>query len=101
MGIEDDQYLRLSAQRALLGRVTSRLRAVSVDIDSRRLHLSVRFIFNTTPRDSDKDAAACAGAEIIADYPGGWTISEEFVMCALPVRMSHLRVLVYARCEDP
>jgi len=100
MGVADDNSLRLSAQRALLTHVTPRLRAVSVDIDPESCRIWARFIFDDEPSETVRDTAACAGTEIIADYPESWDITEEFVACPAPTKMEHLRLLVYHRCED-
>jgi hypothetical protein len=100
MRVEDDIRLRLSAQRALLTHVTPRLRAVSLDYDSGKQRVWVRFTFDGQPSESVRDAASCAGTEVLADYPEGWDITEEFVVCPAPDPMEHRRLLVYHRCED-
>jgi hypothetical protein len=73
---------------------------VSVDCDTGRHRVWVRFIFDGPQSESVRDAAACAGTEVLADYPEGWDITEEFVVCPAPDRMEHRRLLVYHRCED-
>ncbi len=100
MGIPEDIQLRLSAQRALLTNVTPRLRAVSLDIDTEQYRIWVRFIFDGQPSETVKDTAGCIGAEILSDYPEGWNFTEEVILCCLPDKMEHLRLLVYHRCED-
>ena len=100
MGVADDTNLRLSAQRALFTHVTPRLRAVSVDVDVEACRVWTRFIFDGEPSESARDAAACAVAEIIADYPQGWDITDEFVVSPAPSKMDHLRLMIYHRCED-
>jgi hypothetical protein len=100
MGAADDISLRLKAQRALLIHVTPALRAVSMDIDVDRHRVRARFIFDGKPSDPARDAAACAGTEILSDYPDGWDITEESVVCPAPSKIDHLRVLVCHRCED-
>jgi biofilm PGA synthesis protein PgaA len=59
-----------------------------------------RFVFDGEPSEFVRDAASCAGTEMIADLPDPWTINEDFVVCPAPARMEHLRHVVYARCED-
>jgi len=100
MSVEDDVRLRLCAQQALLSHVTPDLRSVSLDIDPERRFIFVRFIFNSEPSESVRDAAACAGTEIIAEYSGDWNFDEQYMNCPAPESMSHLRLLVYLRCED-
>ena len=60
----------------------------------------VRFIFEREPSDSERDAAAGAGTEIIADYTAPWNIEEEYLVCAAPGKMKHRKWLVYHRCEE-
>lgn len=95
MSVEEDIRLRLCAQRALLTHVTPRL-----DFDAKLHRIWVRFIFDGQPSESVREAASCAGTEIVADYPEGWDIIEEFVVCPTPDKMEHRRLLVYERCED-
>lgn len=101
MGVEEDNGLRLSAQRALLTHVTPRLRAVSLDIELHTRLIRVRYVFDGPPAESARDAASRAGSEILSDYPEGWDVAEEFVATPAPGPMEHLRLLVYHRCEDP
>jgi len=100
MGVQEDNSFLLSAQRALLDRVTPRLRAVSLDYHLGEHRVWVRFIFDGEPGGVVRDAAGCAGSEILSDLPDGWDISEEFIVCPAPDRMQHRRLLVYHRCED-
>ena len=100
MGLDEDISVRLSAQRALLGHVTPELRAVSVDVDPQSRRISARFVFDGEVNETVRDAASCAGTEILSDYPEGWDIDEQFIICPAPQRPEHLRFVVYARCED-
>jgi hypothetical protein len=100
MGIEEDIGLRLSAQRALLTHITPRMRAVSLDIDPGPHQIQVRIVFDGEPSEVEREVAACAGTEILSDYPEGWDIREEYINCPAPGRMKHLRLLVYHRYED-
>jgi hypothetical protein len=100
MAVEDDVRLRLSLQRAMLTHVTSELRSVSADVTPEARLIRVRFIFAREPSDSERDAASCAATEVIADYPDGWRVDEEYCVSPTGEAMSHLRLLVYHRCED-
>ena len=100
MGHEDDADLRISAQRALLGHVVPSLRAVSLDIIPLQHRILIRFVFDAQPHDSVRDVVGCAATEIIADYPDGWEISEEIVICPAPMEIDDLRLRAYRRCED-
>lgn len=95
-----DNALRLSAQRALLTQVTPPSRSVSADIDPERKSVHLRFVFSRVPSDSERDAASCAATEVIADYPDGWVVNDEYLVVPATEKMTHLRLLVYHRCED-
>ncbi len=62
--------------------------------------IRVRFFFDGEPSDSIRDTASCAATEILADYPRGWSLDEEYLNCPAPGLMEHHRLLVYHRCED-
>jgi hypothetical protein len=100
MAAEDDVYLQLSLQRALLGAVTPELRSVSAEIDLEKLWVYIRFIFAREPSDSEREAAAVAATEVIAAFSDGWMVDEEYQVLPPEERMSFLRLLVYHRCED-
>jgi hypothetical protein len=95
-----DDYLRLSAQKALLGEVTPPMRAVSVDLDTAAPIIRVRFIFERPPSPSEQDSARSATGVLIAQYPAPWTIDEELVVTPPGQPMTHLRLIVFHRCED-
>ena len=100
LDLSEDIRLRLGAQRALLTHVTPQIRAVSIDYDADQHRVFVRLIFDSQPSQSALDAAACVGTEIIADYPEGWKITEEIVVCPAPGKMNQRRLVVYHRCEN-
>ncbi len=101
MALEDDIRLRLSAQRALLTHITTSMRAVSVDVVPEVRHARIRFIFDGEPPVAEAEAASCASAEIQTDFVDDWVVDWEIVSTPAPQAMSHLRMLVYHRCEDP
>ena len=72
----------LSAQRALLGQVAASLRAVTCEW--RDTHVQVQFIFDGEISDEDRDDVHAIGAEIIADFPAPWTISEDLLRETIP-----------------
>jgi hypothetical protein len=100
MSVRQDIYLKLSAQRALLGAVTRQLRSVSVDLDAERSLIRLRFIFDGEPSEWEREIASIASTEIISDFADGWVFDEKFVSCPAPDRMEHLRMLVYLRNEE-
>ncbi|QBH95503.1 hypothetical protein EKN56_03220 [Limnobaculum zhutongyuii] len=65
-------YLRLSAQRALLGNVTSNMRSVFVTITNKNMQLF--FYFDGEFTELDKEIASYVETEIIADFDDDFTI---------------------------
>jgi hypothetical protein len=90
-------YIRLSAQRALLGAVPFRLRAVSVEIEGSIVRM--KGIFDSGCTECDKEVLFVAGTEIIADFPSSFNIEEECLVVPHPQPMEHLTHLVYLRHE--
>lgn len=92
-----DVQVQLSAQRALWGQVPPTLRAVSVDIDERKV--SFRCIFDEEMTEDDWELLSAAAAEIIADFAEPYTIEEEYLEVESSCQMNHLKHLVYLRHE--
>lgn len=63
---------RLSIQRALLGEVSGRLRAVVFSVSD--LFLNIRFYFDGEIDEDDFESASCVETEVLADYEEDWTI---------------------------
>jgi hypothetical protein len=95
-----DIYLRLSAQDALLRRVTPDLRSVSVDLDETTRTVYVRFTFDSEPPDGVREAAEEAVAQIMADFRTAWTLDDEYLILAPSEPVPHLRWVVYHRYEN-
>ena len=66
--------LRLSAQRALLGRVHAEMRLVKVKSEGPNILLSV--VLDRDPSDLIREDISIAAAEIIADFPSADNIEE-------------------------
>ena len=64
---------RLNIQRALLGEVSGKLRAVIFSVSE--LILDIRFYFDGEIDDDDFESASCVETEVIADYEGDWTVT--------------------------
>ncbi len=92
-----DVHIRLSVQRALWGQVPPSLRAVSVDIDEKRVYF--RCIFDGEPTEYDWELMSVAATEIIADFRAPYTIEEEYLSIKVPNTMNHLKYLAYLRHE--
>jgi hypothetical protein len=90
--------LLLSVQRALLGEVTSNMRAVTCSAG--RSKIDLRWIIDGDVSDELKDALSAIGAEVIADFPSH-RICGEVVRCDAPsdIKALYLDELVYLRKE--
>ena len=93
-----DVRIRLSAQRALLDQVPVSLRAVSIDIDGKRIYF--RCIFDGEPTEYDKELLSVAATEIIADFCEPYTIEEHYLSIEAPDEMEYLKYVVYCRHES-
>ncbi|MFU0781148.1 MAG: N(4)-acetylcytidine amidohydrolase [Citrobacter braakii] len=93
-----NSYVRLSLQRALLGNVTSNIRAVTVELKNK--NISLHFYFDGEPDDSDQESVSVVEAEVIADF------DEDFAIEAIAMRLDYPQpiknfngFLVYLRKE--
>src|SRR3546814_987774 len=71
---------RLNIQRALLGEISGKLRAVIFSVSG--LILNIRFYFDGEIDDDDFESASCVETEVLADYEDDWTV---IVKCLRPV----------------
>jgi hypothetical protein len=69
--------LKLSVQVALLGEVPGRLVRVTCGLKDR--HIQIRAYFSGRVTEEDIERIQCVGAEVIADFPEGYTIDETAV----------------------
>ena len=69
--------LKLSIQRALLGEVTDRLVRVTCGLKDQ--HIQIRAYFSGRVTEEDLEHIQFVGAEVIADFPGGYMIDETAV----------------------
>jgi hypothetical protein len=69
--------LKLSIQRALLEKVTDRLIAVTCGLGER--HIQIRAYFSGKLTEEDFERIQFVGAEVIGDFPDGYTIDESSV----------------------
>lgn len=90
-----DIRLRLSAQRALLGAVTPRLRSFSIDLSAGVIQTLA--VFETEPNDGERDLIQAVVTEVIADFTDE-TLDEQIVASAAkpPPR---LRIVAFERFE--
>ena len=93
--MEPDIELRLSAQRALWGKITLGLRAVSVEIADQTIRW--RCIFESEIiKEKYWEELSCAASEVVADF-SNVSIDEEYVVIPNPLEMEHLKWLVFLR----
>jgi hypothetical protein len=72
---EPQVTLMLSIQRALLGEVTDRLVSVTCGIKERQIQ--IRAYVRGEVKEEDIERVGFIGAEVIADFPAGYTIEEK------------------------
>lgn len=75
--------LRLSAQRALLGRIHPEMRLVKIKSTGSGILLSI--VMDRQPGDRLRNDIAEATTEIIADFPEATTIEERFEITRQPL----------------
>ncbi|MBZ4396329.1 hypothetical protein VZQ01_24685 [Myxococcus faecalis] len=90
--------VHLSLQRALLGAIPSRLRAVTVRFDDTRLHFEA--FFDGAIRDEDRETMSEVETELIADFPDDHEISHELIRLDPPALIPKDRAWVYYRQES-
>jgi hypothetical protein len=93
-----DARLRLSAQRALLGAITPRIRLIKVRMNDLEILFTV--IADSTLSDGARDALSIAATEILADFPDH-AIREDIIIDAGPLPKEDLLAhgWVYLRAE--
>jgi hypothetical protein len=69
--------LKLSIQSALLGEVTGRLIYVTCGLKER--HIQIRAYVSGKVTEEDIERIHSVGAEVVADFPDGYTIDESAV----------------------
>ncbi len=94
---QEEAVLMLAAQRALLARVPQSLIAVSVELDFDAVR--VRYIFDDSATESDKELLSEAGTELIGEFSESYRIEEEFLVVQERSDMEHFSSLVFLRHE--
>jgi hypothetical protein len=97
MNVSDIQ-LRAWAQIALTSHITPRVRSISIDLNAPKKVIYFRVYTDGVLHESAIDALYCAVTEIQAGL--GIEIQDEYIISPEPEPMKHLRLVVYARCED-
>jgi hypothetical protein len=94
---QEEAGLMLAAQRALLSRVPQSLIAVSVELDFDAVR--VRYIFDDSATENDKQLLSEAGTELIGEFSESYRIEEEFLVVSERSDMEHFSSLVFLRHE--
>jgi hypothetical protein len=74
--------LLLSVQRALLGAVSPRLRAVTCGWEG--VEITLRFVFDGEMVEEDLEDAGVVATEVAADFPAPWTVDEDVARLDYP-----------------
>jgi hypothetical protein len=89
----------LAMQVALLGEVSSELRAVSVSWSETSIHYDC--YFDGEVGDENRDSMSCVETELIAMYPETHVITHEIHRIDYPVPLPQTAERVYRRREFP
>ena len=92
--------LLLSVQRALLGAVSPRLRAVTCGWEG--FEITLRFVFDGEVADQDFEDAGIVASEVAADFPEPWTVDEDIARLDHPddLRPDALALWAFRRKES-
>ena len=91
--------LQLSLMRALWGEVHAQLRQASIEADTKRNIVRLRFEYDGDPEQSVLASCTHAASEVIADFPSPWQLEEQHIAAQAPMPLSQLQYLVYRRAE--
>jgi hypothetical protein len=101
MQTEHDVHLRVAAQIALLGMITKSIRAISFDVKPGSHLIQFRVHFDGSQHEIEIENMSAATTEVMASFPWGWDIEEQFLTCPEPEKPEYLRLVGYVRCESP
>jgi hypothetical protein len=95
-----ESELRLSAQRAFLGRIHPEMRLVKIKPVGNDIRLSV--VLSRAPTDRISDDISSAAAEIIADFPAAKKIEEWIEVSTGPLTVEDVLVegWIYSAAES-
>ena len=89
---------RLSIQRALLGEVSDKLRAVTFSVSE--IRLDIKFYFDGEVGEDDFESASCVETEVLADYEEGYKVSVRCLRVDFPNSINDCGVWVFRRRES-
>ena len=97
MKTDFDISLILSGVKALIGEITSCIRAISIEVDNSKIRF--KCVFDETANDEDYELMSAAATEIIADFPG-YDLEEIFIEIVEPNKIEPLKNVLYQRHES-
>jgi hypothetical protein len=100
MQTEHDVHLRVATQIALLGMITKSVRAVSFDVEPEEHLVRFRVHFDGNQHEIEVENMSAVTTEVMAGFPWGWNIDEQFLTCKPPEKPEYLRLVGYVRCES-
>lgn len=92
----NNEYITLSAQRALLGLVTDNLRAFSVSYDQNCI-LKLYFYYQNTPSTKEQEQEGEITAEMAADLPGIKRVDTKSVTLPFPSKIPKEGIQIYLK----
>ncbi|MFI5334701.1 MAG: hypothetical protein ACHQT8_06015 [Chlamydiales bacterium] len=98
--VKELSNILLATQRALLGVVTSALRAVVVDLDNDKQVAYIHFYYHGTVPEEIIDLWDCAITEVIAAMGGDYVLDEGIERIDFPNKIPFRGRFAYRRHED-
>ncbi len=89
---------RLSLQRALLGEVSDKLRAVTFSVSG--ACFDIKFYFDGEVGEDDLESASCVETEVLADYEEGYKVSVRCLRVDMPSPIDDCGIWVFRRRES-
>lgn len=97
--VEFDNFFKLSMQRALLGNVTSNIRAIIAELKLNDIQLF--FYYDGKIQEDDEETASEIGTEVIADFSEECNLDVNLSRIDYPQPINHANGLcVYLRKES-
>lgn len=91
-------YFKLSIQRALLGNITSNMRAIVAEIKDHDIQLF--FYFDGEIEEDDEETASRTGAEVVADFDDSFDLDVNVRRLDYPEPIEHATgICIFLRKE--
>jgi hypothetical protein len=100
MQTDYDLGLRAAVQIALLGQITRSIRAISFEVEPERHLVRLRFHFDGNQHEIELENMSAVVTEVMAGFPWGWDVIDEYLTCKEPEKPEWLRLIGYVRCES-